>query len=273
VHGSGLVWARAGHGANSSRTQVRIPRTPGTGYSHRRAVVVAGGATVRLGAAVGLVAYHSGSGPIGAIIVGAIASGVAVLAGRLAFTALRSPFIRAVIALVFCNSGRPRGIPCCAWPPSHRCGHQWLAAGNRGHGCNCSRRHGLGTHDALYPARTRTRHRRQLDTACSLDVGAQRRLSPPFVIGRVGFQRRSLTATTRNHGAAVAVLRSNRDGISSGSDTVRDAGVGQPESGHAVAAHLYARVSFPSPDQPGLLCECLEHFPLMLIHNLRVARN
>jgi hypothetical protein len=54
-----------------------------------------------VGAAVGLVAYHSGSGPIGAIIVGTIASGVALLAGRLAFTALRSPFVRAVIALVF----------------------------------------------------------------------------------------------------------------------------------------------------------------------------
>ena len=54
-----------------------------------------------VGAAVGLVTYHSGSGPIGAIIVGATASGVALVAGRLAFTALRSPFIRTVIALVF----------------------------------------------------------------------------------------------------------------------------------------------------------------------------
>ena len=54
-----------------------------------------------VGAAVGLVAYHSSSGPIGAIVVGTIASGVALVAGHLAFTALRSPFIRAVIALVF----------------------------------------------------------------------------------------------------------------------------------------------------------------------------
>jgi uncharacterized protein (DUF736 family) len=34
----------------------------------------------------------------------------------------------------------------------------------------------------------------------------------------------------------------------------RDAGAVRPGSGHALAAHLYARVSFPSPDEPGLLC-------------------
>jgi hypothetical protein len=53
------------------------------------------------GVAVGLVTYHSGSGPMAAIIVGAIASGVALLTGRFAFTMVRSPLIRAVIALVF----------------------------------------------------------------------------------------------------------------------------------------------------------------------------
>jgi hypothetical protein len=54
-----------------------------------------------LGTAVGLVAYHNGSGPMAAIIIGAIASGIALVAGRLAFTTLRSPVVRAVIASVF----------------------------------------------------------------------------------------------------------------------------------------------------------------------------
>jgi hypothetical protein len=54
-----------------------------------------------LGTAVGLVAYHNGSGPMAAIIIGAMASGVALVAGRLAFTTLRSPVVRAVIASVF----------------------------------------------------------------------------------------------------------------------------------------------------------------------------
>jgi len=52
------------------------------------------------GVTVGLVTY-SGSGPIGAIIVGAIASGVTLVAGQIAFTTLRSPLIRVAIALVF----------------------------------------------------------------------------------------------------------------------------------------------------------------------------
>ena len=49
----------------------------------------------------GLAAYHTGSGPIGAIIVGAIASSVILLAGQIAFTTLRSPLIRVALALLF----------------------------------------------------------------------------------------------------------------------------------------------------------------------------
>jgi hypothetical protein len=44
---------------------------------------------------------HSGSGPIGAIIVGLIASGITFAAGQIAFTTIRSPLIRAAIALLF----------------------------------------------------------------------------------------------------------------------------------------------------------------------------
>jgi hypothetical protein len=53
------------------------------------------------GVTAGLAAYHSGSGPIGAIIVGAIISSITLIVGQLAFTTLRSPLIRGVIALLF----------------------------------------------------------------------------------------------------------------------------------------------------------------------------
>ena len=51
--------------------------------------------------AVGLAAYHSGSGPIGAILVGAIAGSITLVAGQIAFTTLRSPLIRGAIAFLF----------------------------------------------------------------------------------------------------------------------------------------------------------------------------
>jgi len=53
------------------------------------------------GVTTGLAAYNAGSGPIGAIIVGAIASSVTLLLGQIAFTTLRSPLIRTPIALLF----------------------------------------------------------------------------------------------------------------------------------------------------------------------------
>jgi hypothetical protein len=53
------------------------------------------------GVTAGLATYHSGSGPIAAIIVGAIASSITLIVGQIAFMTLRSPLIRAVIALLF----------------------------------------------------------------------------------------------------------------------------------------------------------------------------
>jgi hypothetical protein len=53
------------------------------------------------GVTAGLATYHSGSGPIGAIIVGLIASSVTLVLGQIALMTLRSPLIRAVIALLF----------------------------------------------------------------------------------------------------------------------------------------------------------------------------
>jgi hypothetical protein len=51
--------------------------------------------------AVGLAAYHSGSGSVGAVIAGAAAGSITLLVGHIAFTALRSASLRAAIAFVF----------------------------------------------------------------------------------------------------------------------------------------------------------------------------
>jgi succinate dehydrogenase/fumarate reductase cytochrome b subunit len=53
------------------------------------------------GVTAGLAIYHSGSGPIGAIIVGLIASSVTLVVGQIAFMKLSSPLMRALIALLF----------------------------------------------------------------------------------------------------------------------------------------------------------------------------
>ena len=53
------------------------------------------------GLSAGLAAYHSGSGPIGAIIVGAVTGAVTLLLGQVAFATARSPLIRTAVALFF----------------------------------------------------------------------------------------------------------------------------------------------------------------------------
>ena len=49
----------------------------------------------------GVAAFHSGSGEIGAILVGLIAGAFTLVAGQIAVAALRSPLIRTAIALLF----------------------------------------------------------------------------------------------------------------------------------------------------------------------------
>ena len=49
----------------------------------------------------GFAAYHSGSGEIGAILVGLIAGALTLAAGQIALAAFRSPIVRASIALLF----------------------------------------------------------------------------------------------------------------------------------------------------------------------------
>jgi len=54
-----------------------------------------------VGVTAGLAAYHSGSGPIAAIIVGAIVGSVTLVIGQIAFTSLQSPVMRAALAVFF----------------------------------------------------------------------------------------------------------------------------------------------------------------------------
>jgi hypothetical protein len=56
---------------------------------------------VFLAFAAGLAAYHSGSGEIGAFLVGLIAGAFTLAVGQIAVAAFRSPVIRTAIALVF----------------------------------------------------------------------------------------------------------------------------------------------------------------------------
>ncbi len=53
------------------------------------------------GVTAGIAAYHSGSGEIGAFLVGLIAGAFTLAAGQIAVAAFRSPVIRTAIALVF----------------------------------------------------------------------------------------------------------------------------------------------------------------------------
>jgi hypothetical protein len=54
-----------------------------------------------VGVTAGIAAYHSGSGKIGALLVGLIAGAFTLAAGQIAVAAFRSPVIRTAIALVF----------------------------------------------------------------------------------------------------------------------------------------------------------------------------
>ena len=49
----------------------------------------------------GLAAFHSGSGVIGALIVGVLAGGATLAIGQIAFATVRTPLIRAAIGLLY----------------------------------------------------------------------------------------------------------------------------------------------------------------------------
>ncbi|MGO8918198.1 MAG: hypothetical protein ACLQJR_20045 [Stellaceae bacterium] len=53
------------------------------------------------GLTVGLAAFHSDAGVIGAIIIAVIAGGATLAIGQIAFATVRSPLVRAVIGLLY----------------------------------------------------------------------------------------------------------------------------------------------------------------------------
>ncbi len=53
------------------------------------------------GVSAGLFAYETGAGPIGAIVVGLVAGTVTLVVGQVLFATVRSPALRAIIALLF----------------------------------------------------------------------------------------------------------------------------------------------------------------------------
>jgi hypothetical protein len=53
------------------------------------------------GVSAGLAAYHSGSGPVAAIVVGVIAGSIVLVLGQVAFTTLRSSLVRAMLVVLF----------------------------------------------------------------------------------------------------------------------------------------------------------------------------
>ena len=101
------------------------------------------------GVTAGLATYHSGSGPIAAIIVGAIASSITLIVGQIAFMTLRSPLIRAVIALLFVVPAAVAG-----YHAALGLAHIGISADGWRETCRRDHRgsHGLGAHGALCPA-------------------------------------------------------------------------------------------------------------------------
>src|SRR5580698_9034552 len=53
------------------------------------------------GLSAGLAVFHSGSGVIGALIVGGLAGGATLAIGQIVFATVRTPLIRAAIALLY----------------------------------------------------------------------------------------------------------------------------------------------------------------------------
>ena len=70
------------------------------------------------GLTAGLSAYHTGSGPIAAIVVAIIVSVIVLFAGQIAFRMLRSTPVRAAIALLFAMPAAVAGYH-AAHGPAH----------------------------------------------------------------------------------------------------------------------------------------------------------
>lgn len=105
------------------------------------------------GLSAGLAAYHSGSGPIGAIIVGAGAGAVTLLLGQVAFATVRSAPHSRYGRTGLCCAGCVSGLSRCTRPCTGRDARRGMARGNG----SCGRHHrggdGLPTYGDLCHAR------------------------------------------------------------------------------------------------------------------------
>ena len=62
-----------------------------------------------VGLILGLAAFHSGAGVIGAFVVGVLAGGVTLAVGQITFATVRTPLIRAAIGLLYAVPGALAG--------------------------------------------------------------------------------------------------------------------------------------------------------------------
>ena len=108
------------------------------------------------GLTAGLAAFHSGSGVIGALVVGVLAGGATLAIGQIAFATVRTPLIRAAIALLFAVPAAVAGYHATFGLAHIGVPSEGLARGLRDcRRCPC-RRHGLGAHVAVCPATCRS---------------------------------------------------------------------------------------------------------------------
>ena len=150
-------------------------------------------------------------------------------------------------------AGGCRGISRRPWPRVHRWARRRLATRNSSCGRNHRGGNSRGAHDILSPARRRRRRCHRRRSARSADVIGHARLSasPPIVQWQSTHRSR---VVIHDHGPVAVAFRLTRRGAF---QRARDDSYWRrcaAQSGDAVAAHQYARISFLSPDQRGLLC-------------------
>ena len=103
------------------------------------------------GLTAGLAAFHSGSGVIGALIVGVLAGGATLAIGQIVFATVRTPLIRAAIGLLYAVPAAIAGYHATSGSPISACRPKAgarhsplsalsLSAARPGRACLCSSR-------------------------------------------------------------------------------------------------------------------------------------
>ncbi len=126
--------------------------------------------------AVGFAAHRSGAGETGAILVGLTAGAFILAVGQIAIATLRSPFLRAAVALIFAAPAAvvgyhaalglaQIGVPAEGWRQVFALLGAIAVGGHR-----------LGAHGALRPARYQTWRCLRFEISGLLGVGGQGRL-------------------------------------------------------------------------------------------------